>query len=94
LDNARAEEEAFDIISFVKIDGKPDHLFGLESRSRHIGGAAVDAIRAIPNADVGEQKLKEGYASAIGRVAVADSHTLGIADSVNVALPVGTARRA
>src|SRR5829696_4049584 len=84
LNNARAQKEAFNVVPFVEIDRKLDHLFGLKSRSLHVRRAAIDAVRAVPNADVREQELEQRYTPPVRRIAVANTHAFGVTDSVNV----------
>ena len=77
LDDAGAEEEAIDIIAAVKIHHQADYFLRLEAGAGHIAGAPVDAVLAIVDAEVCEQNLEQGHASAIRREAVADAHAGG-----------------
>jgi len=54
-DDARAEKESLDIISFVEIEREGDDFFGSETRAPNIAGAAIDTVVAIVKADVGEE---------------------------------------
>ncbi len=81
LDNAGAEKQAFDVIALVEFDGEENHFFRREAGARRVARNAVDAVAAIVDAVVGEQKLQQRDAAAIGRVAVADPHPVGIAQT-------------
>ncbi len=82
LDDARAEEQAVDVVAQVKILGQLDHLVDREARPRHVRGAPVDAVLAVVDAEIGEQDLEQRDAAAVRRIAVADAHAGGGAQAV------------
>ena len=57
-DDTRAQEEAFDIVASVKLDGQRDDLFGGECSPGDVIAAAVDAVGAVVDADVGVKDLQ------------------------------------
>ena len=79
--DARAEEEAFDVIAPVKIERELNHFLRSETRALHVARRAVDAVKAIVDAVVREQNFQQRNAAAIGRVAVANSGAGGGADA-------------
>ncbi len=80
-DDAAGEEQPLDVVALVEVQGERDHLVHAEARAWHIAGHAIDAIGAVVDAEVGQQNLQQRYAAAIGRIAVADAHALGAADT-------------
>ena len=54
LDYARAEKQALDVIPLVEIHRESNDLLGFEPRTTHVRRAAIDAVRAIPDADIRE----------------------------------------
>ena len=80
-DDAGAEEEAFDVVAFVEVEGEFDDFVGGEGGAADVAGAAVDAVVAVVDAGVGEEEFEERDASAIGGVAVADADAAGGADA-------------
>lgn len=56
-DNSRAEEESFNVVPLVEIEGELNNFLGREAGPADIAGAAVNAIVAIVEADVGQQDL-------------------------------------
>jgi hypothetical protein len=52
-DDTGAEEEPFDVVPFVEIEGESDDFFGGEASTADVAGAAVDAVVAVVEADVG-----------------------------------------
>ena len=95
-DDPAGQEQPLDVVALVEIEGEPHHLLGREARARHVARDAIDAVRAVEHAEVGEQDLQQRHAAAIGRVAVADAHALGAADAAGLAgiALVGAAGRA
>ena len=85
-DDARAEEQSFDVISPVKIEREADDFLRREACPLHVAGRAVDAVQAIVDAVVGKQDLEQRDATAVGRVAVADPAASGGSE------PAGRAR--
>ena len=56
-DDAGAEEEPFNVITFVEIEGECDDFLGSEASAPDITGTAIDAVVAVVEADVREEDL-------------------------------------
>ncbi len=82
LDDAGGEKEAFDVVALVEVEGKLDDLVGSEAGAPDVGGDAIDAEDAVVGAEVGEEDFEEGDAAAVGGVAVAYAHAVGVADAL------------
>ena len=54
-DDAGAEEEAFDVVALVEVEGELDHFLRGKACARGVAGASIDAVVAIVNAGVGEE---------------------------------------
>ena len=82
--NTGAEEEAFDVVALVEVEGELDDFLGSEPGTRGVAGAPVDAVVAIVDAGVSQENLEEGDAPAIGGIAVANPCAAGRAESFGV----------
>jgi hypothetical protein len=82
LDDAGGEEETFDVVALVEVEGEVDDLLWGKAGAAYIGGDAVDAEDAVVGAEVGEEDFEEGDAAAVGRVGVADAGAVGVADAI------------
>ena len=91
LDDAGGEEEAFDVVALVEVEGEVDDFFGGEAGALDVGRDAVDAEDAIVGADVGEEDFEERDAASVGGIGVADAHAVGVADALPVAAALGAA---
>lgn len=58
-DDAGAEEQAADAVAPVEVQGQAHHFLGAEACARHVAGAAVDAVLAVVQAEVGQQYLEQ-----------------------------------
>ena len=81
LHHAGGEEQPFDVVALVELEGEGDDLLDREAGARGVGGAAVDAVGAVVKAPVGQQDLQERDAAAVGRIGVADAHAAGRAEA-------------
>src|SRR5690606_35670832 len=79
-----------DVVAAIEVEGQLDHLLRREARPRHVAGAAVDAVLAVVQAEVGEQHLEQRDAAAVRRIAVADAGAVG---GTQPALPLGAVFR-
>ena len=79
-DDARAEEQPFDIVTAIKRHSKIGQLFRRERRTRHFVAATINAIRAIVHAYVGHEHFEQRDATPIGRKAMAASSAERVAD--------------
>ena len=86
--DAGTEKQPADAVAPVEIEGQRHHFLGGEACTRHIAGAAVDAILAIVKAEVGQQNLQQRHATPVRCVAVANAHAIGRAQA---ALALGAA---
>ena len=77
LDDARTQEQAFDVVAAVKAQGEVDHLIDVETRTRHIAAHAIDAVDAIVDTEVGQQDFQQRDTAAVWRITVADAHARG-----------------
>ena len=73
-DDARGQEQPFDIVALVKLYGQVDHFLDAEAGAPNVAGAVIDAIRAVEHAEVGEQDLEQRDAAAVRRVGMTDAH--------------------
>ena len=74
LDDAGGKEQPLDVVAPVEGEREIDDLLHAEARARHVGGAAVDAIGAVVEAEVRQQDLQQRHAAAVRRVGMADAH--------------------
>ena len=91
LDDAGAEEEAFDVVALVELSREEDDFFGSEAGARSVAGNAVDAVAAIVDAIVREKEFQQRDTAAIGGVAVANANAIGIPEAAFDAGTAGTA---
>src|SRR4029078_4480102 len=80
--DSRAEEQPFDVMAAIDLQSQPNDFIGCETRATNAARFAIDAVRAIVDAVVGEENLEEGNAAAVRRVAVTDSASLCRADAL------------
>lgn len=88
LDDARGEEQPLDVVAPVEAQREVDHFGRSEARAAHVRALAVNAIMAVEDAVIGQQHLQERDAAAVGRVGMADAHTLGRADALCAAFGI------
>ncbi|OPZ59179.1 MAG: hypothetical protein BWY86_01287 [Candidatus Aminicenantes bacterium ADurb.Bin508] len=74
------EKEPLNVVALVEAHGEVYNLVYRESRPGDIVAPAVKAVGAIVDADVGEEYLEEGDATAVVGPTVADSRSVGVAD--------------
>ena len=85
LDDAGGEEQALDIVALVEVQREADHLVHAEAGAGHVAGDPVHAIDAVVDAEIGQQDLEQGHATAVGREGVANAHpAVGRADPASV----------
>ena len=89
--NPGAEEQPFDIVAPVKLDGQPRQLLRGEGGAGHVVGAAVDAVLAVVDAAVGHQHLEQGDAPPVRRKAVTNAEPHRAAQHSRLPAPVGAA---
>jgi hypothetical protein len=58
-DDAAAQEEALDVVAFVKVEGELHDFIRSEAGSSDVAGATVDAVMAIVEAGVGEEDFQQ-----------------------------------
>ncbi len=75
------KKQPFNVIALVELGGEEYDFFGCEARRGGIAGNAIHTIAAVVNAVVGEQKLEEGNATAVGSVAMTNTHAGGVAQA-------------
>jgi hypothetical protein len=75
-----------DVVAAVEVQREVHYLLHAEPRAAHVAAAAVDAVLAVVDADVGEQDLQQRHAAPVRRVAVADARSLRAADPLRPAL--------
>ena len=90
LDDAAGEKQPFDAVAAVEVEREGHHFFDRKARTLHVAAAAVDAVRAVVQAEVGEQDFEQRDAAPVGRKAVADAGAFVAADA---ALAPARARR-
>ena len=93
-DDARTEEQPFDIVTAVKRHGEIGQFFGRERCTGHLVAATVNAIRAVVYAYVGHENLEQRNAPPIGREAVAASGAERVADIAGLRTALQPRRRA
>jgi hypothetical protein len=71
--NSAAQEQAFNVIPAVKVDREFHYFVDGETCAFRVAAFAVDAIRAVEDAVVGEQDLQKAYAAAVLCVRMADA---------------------
>src|SRR5581483_3826952 len=81
LDNTGAQEQALDIIALVELSCEENDLFGSKPGTGRVTRDSIYTIAAIVDAVVGQQDLQKGNAASVGSKAVADSNTVGIAET-------------
>ena len=86
--DAGAQEQAADAVALIEVQGQGHHFFRGKARARHIAGAAVDAVLAVVQAEVGQQDFQQRHAASVRGKAVADAHAVGRAQA---ALALGAA---
>ena len=72
-DDAGGQEQALNVVALVEIEGELDHLIRRKTRAPHIAGRAVDAIKALIDAEIGEQNFQQRNAAPVRRIGVADA---------------------
>ena len=92
--DARAEEEAFYVVAPIELDSEIGELFGRKRGTGHLVAAAVDAIGAIVDADVGEEHFQQRDAAAVGGEAVAASGKADVPEFTRFRRTRRTRRRA
>src|SRR6476469_110206 len=80
-DDARAQEQTFDVVPAIKIQGKADNFLDGKPGARDIARNSIDAIQAVVDAVVRKQDLQEGNTAAIRGVTVTDPRAGGGSDS-------------
>src|SRR5450432_3647806 len=78
LNDSGAEEQTFNVIPAVKIQGQGNHFLGSEARAARVAGNAIHAEDAVVHTIIGEQNFQQRDAAAVGSVTVADSDSGGI----------------
>src|SRR5690606_38644436 len=63
-------------------------LVDVEAGAAHVRAAAVDAVGAVVDAEIGQQDLQQRDATPVGRVGVTDAHALGGTDGAGRATGV------
>ena len=81
------EEEPFDVVAPVEVDGEVGQLPGGEHGPGQVVGGAVDAVLAVVNAHVGQEQLQQGDAPPIRREGVAAARGEGLAQAPAPAIP-------
>ena len=92
-EDAGGEEEAFDIVAAVELDGELCQLLRGEHGPASVVGPAVDAVLAVVDAVVGQQDLQQRDAAAIGGEAVTAACDGG-AGAADIPLPEAPASAA
>lgn len=72
-DDAGAEEEAFDVVTLVEVEGELDDFVCGEDGAADVAGSTVDAVVAVVDAGVGKEELEQGNAAAVRSIGVADA---------------------
>ena len=90
LKNPRTQEQPFNVIAAIKIDGEIDYFLHSERRALYIIAFPAHAISAIKNAYIGQQYFKQGNATAILGVSVANA-IAGIAQTLIVIFAIAAA---
>jgi len=70
--DAGGKEKPFDIISAVKLAGKPHQFVNRKGCTLGISGGAVYAVSAVEAAGIGKKHFQETYAAAVFCPAMAD----------------------
>ncbi len=73
-DDAGREKQSLDVIAAIEVECQLHDFIDGEARSRHIAGRAVDAIKAVVIAGIGQQHLQQRNAASIRRVGMTDAH--------------------
>jgi len=81
LDDAGGEEETFDVIALVEVEGEVDDLFWGEAGALDVGGDAIDAEDAVVGAEVGKEDFEQRDAAAVRGVGMADALAVGAPDT-------------
>ena len=92
-DDARREEQPLDVVAAEKLDRQLGQLAGSEGGARDVVAAAVDAVGAVVDADVGEHDLQQRDAASVGREGVADAPPRRAAHIARTAAARDAARR-
>nr|GFD54271.1 hypothetical protein [Tanacetum cinerariifolium] len=93
-DDAGAQEQAADAVATIEVQGQRHDFFRGESCTGDVAGAAIDAVLAVVQAEVGEQDLQQRDAATVRGIAVANAHAVGRTDAgfaLGTALGCGTA---
>ena len=59
LDDTRADEQPFDVVATIELDGQIGKLLGRESCALDLVAASVNAVGTIIDADVGHEHLEQ-----------------------------------
>ena len=92
-DHARAEEQPFNIVAVIKLDGQAGQLLGQEGRPHMVIRTAVRAIGTVILAGIGQQDLEQRNAAPVFGPGMADAAQAGIADPLPVVGPFDAAGR-
>ena len=93
-DDARREEKPLDVVAAIELDGQFGQFARREGGARNVVAAAVDAVGAVVDADVGEHDLQQRDAASVGREGVADAPPRGAAHPARTMLARHAARSA
>ena len=73
-DDAGREKQALDVVASIEVDRQFHYLIRREARPRHIAGSAVDAIKTIVIAGIGEQDFQQRDAASVRCIGMTDAH--------------------
>src|SRR5690606_29367039 len=81
-EDARAEKQPLDEIAAIEVERQRHYFPDREAGPGHIVTAPADAVGAVVDAHVGKQDLEQGNAAAVLGITVADTHAIGIAQTL------------
>ncbi len=73
-DNAGREKQTLDIIAAIEVERQFDGFLDRKSCPLHVRGGAIDAVKAIVVAGIGEQDFQERNAASVRRIGMTNSH--------------------
>ncbi len=78
LNHTGTQEQTFDVVAPVELERQVDDFLRRKSRTRSIAGDAIDAVRAVVNAIVCEENLKERDAPTVWSVAMTNPYAVAV----------------